>query len=327
MRIYYIFLIIALLSVNILSGTSDAQNTDTSRSGTRTSTDDSKSLQKEFFPRIPAETAARALPIIASYAKKLNLKPLEKNHMRFFTQPMGYVSEAIDVNLTSGNFITYPGTRDTGQPLTNTIDSKGLTELRKIFTSKDFLDIPSQNRKMGADGVSLVIEVDINDSYKWICHWSADDKNLLDSILKLGDIVAASWINSYVQQTGEGTLIANHVRLYEPEGREVAYSITDIDLVAGKLVSRRQGTRIDKTLNKEQINQLKQELLSESFHNATTDRLRISRGGPRPGGSANMIEYDIDGMYFRKTGESVAPGNIDDPFINAKQLIIDFMYQ
>jgi hypothetical protein len=326
MRMNYLFLIITLLSVSVLSGVSNAQNTDSSRSGARTSADERMSLQKEFFPKIPDGTATMALPIIASYAKKLNLKPLEKNHLRFFVQPMGYVQGAIDVNLVSGNFISYPGTRDTSKPLTNTINYRGLTELRAIFTSKDFLDIPSQNKKVGADGSSLVIEVDINDSYKWICHWSADDKNLLDSIRKLNDIVAASWIYAYVQQTGEGTLKANHVRLFEPEGRDVAYSITDIDLVTGKLVSRRQGTRANKTLNKEQINQLKQELLSENFHNSTADRLRISRGGSRPGGSANMIEYDIDGIYFRKTGPPAVPSNTDDSFTKVKQLIIDFLY-
>ena len=316
MRTHYIFLASAILFLSVLPCTSREQ----------TNTDDRLSLQKEFFPRIPEGTTARALPAIAFYAKKLGLKPLSKNHMRFFVQPMGIVSQAIDVNLVSGDFISYPGTHDKEQPKTNSINSKDLSELCNMLVSKEFLDIPSINRKMGMDGSSLVIEVDFNDSYKWISHWSADDKNLLESVNKINEIVAASWINSYIKNSGEGPVKPNHVRVFGPEGMEFDYTITDIDLVTGKLAYHMQSTTINRTLNKEQINQLKKELISDEFHK-TGELSIMSRRGSRQGGSASMIEYDIDGKYFRKTGDSGGFMNRDEPFNKVKQLIWDFIFK
>ena len=57
---------------------------------------------------------------------------------------------------------------------------------------------------MGADGSSFVIEVDFNDSYKWISHWVTEDKNLIESVNKIGSIIEASWIDSYIKKEMKG---------------------------------------------------------------------------------------------------------------------------
>ena len=145
--------------------------------------------QNSAFPKIKLVATTRAFQSLTSYAKTRDLKPLEKNHMRYFQQPKGYVSQCIDINLDTGEILVYPGTHETIETFKAIISSEELKEIRDLLTSKDFIRVPQQNDKFGFDGCSNIFEVDIDGSYLWKIHWSTQDENFIIAINKMGEII------------------------------------------------------------------------------------------------------------------------------------------
>jgi hypothetical protein len=141
--------------------------------------------QNDIFPNIRPIKATSALSSITFYAKTINMQALRTNHMRFIVQPRGIVTEAIDVNLVTGDSIIYPGSNNRGSPREMTISSSDVKEIGNMLTSNEFLSIPQQKTMTGADGTSYFIEVDIDGSYLWKCHWETDDPNYINIIEKL----------------------------------------------------------------------------------------------------------------------------------------------
>ncbi len=130
------------------------------------------------FPWVRPSGATSALDVLTGYARKLNLKPLERNHVRFFEQPQGFVSQALDIDLVTGKLILYPGTRDTWAPQEATPSPDDVRRIRDAFASEAFRRTPEQNDKLGADGASYLIEVNLNGSYRWKLHYAPDDETL-----------------------------------------------------------------------------------------------------------------------------------------------------
>jgi hypothetical protein len=147
------------------------------------------SEQNDIFPKIKPLSATGALSWITAYARKRDLKPLGENHMRYFQQPKGIVSQCIDVNLVSGDVLSYPGTHDTTNVRKATISSKELKDIRDVLTSKEFIRVPQQNNSSGIDGHSDIIEVDFDGSYLWKMHWVTKDMNFINAMNKIGAIL------------------------------------------------------------------------------------------------------------------------------------------
>ncbi len=145
--------------------------------------------KNNVFPKIKPAQFMRALSVITSYAKINDLKPLAKNHMRYFEQPWGIVSRCVDVNLVSGEMLSYPGTHDISDVKNITISSKEIEDILSILKSKEFIRVPQENNKVGADGSSVFIEVDIDGSYLWKSHWMTEDLNFINTMNKIGEIL------------------------------------------------------------------------------------------------------------------------------------------
>ncbi len=162
--------------------------------------------QNSVFPKIKLITTTRAFGAITSYAKTRDLKPLEENHMRYFLQPKGYVSQCIDINLVSGEILAYPGTHETIETLKAIISPEELKEIRDLLTSKDFIRVPQMNDRIGFDGVSHIFEVDIDGSYMWKMHWSTQDENFIEAISKMSEIIQKyKKLPSFRERTGRNT--------------------------------------------------------------------------------------------------------------------------
>ena len=286
MRILCLLFLIAFLTLSILSPKCSAERPNKVTLDTQD--------PNNVFPEIKPIAPTIALTWIKSYAKQRDLQPLSKNHMRYFEQPNGTVSEAVDVNLITGDLTLYPSTHEKGTARKITIDPEDLAELREILTSKEFLDIPQQNRKFGMDGHSNIIEVDIDGSYLWKMHWCTEDPNFINTIYKLDSIISITRMNSYTQKLGVQTLKKNQVRLIESDSQET-YLVIEIDLTTGKLKRYRKNAVMGKNVNSADINQLKQVLTSEEFRNITKSRKKM-----RGDGRVIFVEVDIDGSYFRK---------------------------
>lgn len=321
MRTVYLSFVIVFLAVGILSPVAKAQDPNNPDTKTQTTPETRVRQQNEIFPNIKPIIATYALSVITSYANQLDLQPLEKNHMRLFDQPRGIVLEAVDVNLVTGDLTLYPGTHDKGETRKTIINSKDLAELNAVLTSEEFFSVPQQNRKIGADGSSYIIEVDVNDTYLWKIHWATDDPNLINTIFKINSICSAAWIESYARQSGLAALKTNHVRLFSDARPSNTYSVTVIDLTTGKLIRYRQEGIRQNTIDATDISRLKQMLTVEEFKSITPD----SQSKSRADGSVYLIEYDIDGYYFRKIMPSLVRD--DEPFNNVIQHINSLVYK
>jgi hypothetical protein len=271
-----------------------------------------------IFPKIEPIRPIPALFSVNYYAKQRNLQPLSKNHLRFFEQLNGIVSEAVDVNLITGDLTLYPPTHDKGTARKTTVNPEYLAELREILTSKEFLGIPQQNEKFGMDGHSDIIEVDMDGSYLWKIHWVSEDPNFINTVYKLNSIFSIAWVNSYTQKLGLQTLRTNQVRLIEPDSKDT-YLVIEIDLTTGKLKRYQKNDVRGNTVNSTDINQLIQMLNCEEFRTiAKGGRNRISGDG-----RVIYMEVDIDGSTFKKMVPSL--GSDDKYFKNViyqiKQLV------
>ena len=244
----------------------------------------------DIFPNIKPTRPVMGLKAIKFHAKKRNLRPLAKNHMRYFVQPMGFVSKVIDIDLTTGDLIMYPS-HDKGPVRETKVNADGLAELKEILTSKKFKDIPQQDTKIGFDGYTEMIEVEINDAYMWKAHWCPHDPNFIDTAARINHIFSMAWINDYIQKRGLQSLQKNQIRLIESVGKN-AYVTYEIDFAASTLCYYKKDAQTEKKLDTAIINKLKQVLSSKAFQSYIDRPSRV--GGD---GRVIFIEADIEGAY------------------------------
>jgi hypothetical protein len=132
-----------------------------------------------LFPSVKpwGEMTPMALWVIAAYAKDVGIVPLKRNHARYFTQPMGFVGNGVDVDLVTGDAVKYSGQH--GKNICNgTYKPESLTELKRLLDSEAFKKLPEENSAFGNDGCSVLIEVDVDGNYSWKCHWESRNKSV-----------------------------------------------------------------------------------------------------------------------------------------------------
>ena len=135
----------------------------------------------DIFPQMRSlgvtSMAATAMQVIAAHARELGLMPLERNHARFFCQPMGFVSYGVDLDLVTGALNCYPGRY--GKPVSKRAsDAKNFATAKRLLHCDAFKFLPETNSKEGCDGASYFIEVDMDGAYSWRCHWVPEEKVL-----------------------------------------------------------------------------------------------------------------------------------------------------
>ncbi len=134
---------------------------------------------KPVFPNIEARYRKDSLDVIESYCTGRGIGPLGKNRVRLFVQPMGIVSEAIEVDFASRTMTVHPGTHGKGDIVHTLLDEDQIAQIRALVVSPEFRKIPSENRTVGLDGTSFLMEASIDDAYYWVLHWSPDDEYLI----------------------------------------------------------------------------------------------------------------------------------------------------
>ena len=129
------------------------------------------SIADDVFPNIKPQYGAGGLGAIRAYCKDKGIGRIGPNRLRYFRQPVGVVSIAIELDLTTGHLTSYPGTHDKGGKTLRNLGHEQLAELKRILRSEPFTSLPVENPKYGMDGYSILIESTIDGKYVWKLHW------------------------------------------------------------------------------------------------------------------------------------------------------------
>jgi len=113
------------------------------------------------------------------YCRKRGIQQLRRNCVRLFCQPMGFVSEAIEIDLTHRQLTVYPGTHSKKEILQTPLEDGQIAAVRALVTSDQFKEIPTENKKFGFDGCSYLLEASIDSVYSWKLHWVPEDKEFM----------------------------------------------------------------------------------------------------------------------------------------------------
>jgi hypothetical protein len=133
------------------------------------------------FPHIKVKSVyhAGSHRVIEGYCRKRGIRQLDRDCVRLFCQPMGVVSEAIEIDLTHRQLTVYPGTHSKNAIVQTPLDERQTVEIRELVTSEEFKGIPAENKKFGLDGSSYLIEALIDNVYFWKLHWVSEDKEFM----------------------------------------------------------------------------------------------------------------------------------------------------
>ena len=131
------------------------------------------------FPHIKPLYRVFDLQGIEAYCNKRGIRRLDRDSVRLFCQHMGYVAEAIEIDLTHRQLTLYPGIHSRNEIVLIPLDKKQVEEIRALVTSKEFQEIPSENEKIGRDGISYLVEASIDNAYTWKLHWVPEDEELI----------------------------------------------------------------------------------------------------------------------------------------------------
>ena len=143
-------------------------------------------LDRDIFPFVNPSMgmSPHAMGCISHHASASGFKALAMNHVRFISQPMGYVAWAVDVDLLTGMAIRHPGTHERFGIRKGLLDCNRVAALNGLLISDAFQSIPSESPAWGFDGTSQFIEVDLDGHYSWKCHWNIEE-DLLGEVGKL----------------------------------------------------------------------------------------------------------------------------------------------
>jgi len=131
------------------------------------------------FPQIKSVYRAGNLQFIEAYCRKHGIRQLDKDCVRLFCQPMGFVAEAIEIDLIHQQLTVYPGTYSKNVIAQTPLDEEQTVEIRALVTSEEFQEIPTENEKIGRDGISYLVEASTDNVYFWKLHWSPEDKEFI----------------------------------------------------------------------------------------------------------------------------------------------------
>ncbi len=148
----------------------------------------------EVFPHVDATYREINLRWIKAYCKQRDIAALNGDKVRLFVQPNGIVSNVVQIDLANRKLTVYPGIHRNREFVETWLYEEQIAQIRALVTSPEFKQIPAENKKIGADGISYMVEVSIGDSYSWKLHWSPDDKEfvtVVDQILSLAEYKAA----------------------------------------------------------------------------------------------------------------------------------------
>jgi len=131
------------------------------------------------FPHIKPVYRAHNLRWIEAYCRKRGIQRLDRDCVRLFCQPMGYVAEAIEIDIKRRQLTVYPGTHSKKDIVQTPLDEDQTAEIRALVTSEDFQKIPKENERIGMDGISYLVEASIDNVYSCKLHWLPEDKELM----------------------------------------------------------------------------------------------------------------------------------------------------
>ena len=131
------------------------------------------------FPHIKPAYRTTNLRWIEAYCRKRGIRQLDRDSVRLIRQPMGFVAEAIEIDLIHRQLTVYPGTHSKKETVQTPLDEQQTAEIRELVTSEEFKEIPTENKKIGMDGISYLIEVSTDNVYFWKLHWVPEDKEFM----------------------------------------------------------------------------------------------------------------------------------------------------
>ena len=135
--------------------------------------------------------ASAAIDRIVTFAQEMGMHELKANHARYFVQPHGYVSCAVDVDLATAALIGYPRTSDSRPKLSfQTAEVETCDRLKLILNSEAFVNIPSKIASSGCDGASYLIEANLEGVYYWKCHWVPKDQTFWEIQCIFNELIA-----------------------------------------------------------------------------------------------------------------------------------------
>lgn len=132
-----------------------------------------------IFPHIKPMYRASNHRWIEAYCRNRSIGRLDKDCVRLFCQPMGYVAEAIEIDLINQKLTVYPGTHSNKEIVQSPLDKEQIAEVRKLVTTETFREIPAENERIGADGISYLLETYIDNVYSWKLHWVPEDNEFM----------------------------------------------------------------------------------------------------------------------------------------------------
>jgi hypothetical protein len=131
------------------------------------------------FPHIKPVYRTTNLRWIEAYCRKRGIGQLGGDCVRLICQPMGFVNKVIEINLLHRQLTVYPGTHSKKEAVQTPLDEQQIAQIRELVTSEEFKEIPTENEKIGRDGISYLIEVSIDNVYFWKLHWLPEDKEFM----------------------------------------------------------------------------------------------------------------------------------------------------
>jgi hypothetical protein len=131
------------------------------------------------FPHIKSVYRAGNLQFIKAYCRKRGIRQLDRDCVRLICQPMGFVAEAIEIDLINQQLTVYPGTFSKNVIVQTPLEQEHTAEIIELVTSDEFQEIPAENEKIGRDGISYLVEASIDKVYFWKLHWSPEDKEFM----------------------------------------------------------------------------------------------------------------------------------------------------
>ena len=143
----------------------------------------------EVFPNVEASYRKGGLGWIEAFCKQRGIRALDRERVRLFVQPMGVVAEAIEVDLANRKLTVYPGTHSNKEIVQAPLDEEQIAQIRALVTSPEFKQIPAENKKIGMDGTSYMVEASIDDAYSWKLHWAPDDKEFITVVDQIRALV------------------------------------------------------------------------------------------------------------------------------------------
>ena len=112
-------------------------------------------------------------PFLAEYMTQHGEETLKQNEIRVACQPMANVNGLLRVRLDEQPTLHRPD-----QGSSTPLPLEAATEISLFLIEANFFSIPSNNDKVGLDGITYLIEANLGGHYHYVCHWQPDDPRI-----------------------------------------------------------------------------------------------------------------------------------------------------